>query len=121
MINKMENENVYKSTANRIIETGYKRAEDMYSNWTEYVDELELDSDFNKSDFFKEDGTPVYDTILEHLIRDLGMTKMHMYPEDVIGDDASDEENECYSWMDDLEVADLLEEGIKKYLNSKYK
>ena len=117
----MENNQIYKSTAERIINSGYEKAEDMYSNWAEYVSDIENGTDFLKSVYFNDDGTPVYDTILEHLVCDLGMTKMHQYPEDVIGEDASDEEYECYNWMDDLEVADLMEEGIKKYLDTKYK
>ena len=50
----MENDQIYKSTAERIINSGYEKAEDMYSNWAEYVSDIENGTDFLKSVYFND-------------------------------------------------------------------
>lgn len=70
-----------------------------------------------KKDYYEEDGSPSIFKVAECVEDEFRFTKEHKYPEDVIGEDCSEEEMESYDKMDDLEISKYIELGIKKFVN----
>ena len=100
-------------------------AADLYENWDEYISELDKsmysDEEWEEFSFKNEDGSPSRDVILDQLEMTTNFAKADLYSEDIIGDDVSEEEEDYYNKLTDMEVADLLEEGIELFLDEKYK
>ncbi len=121
----MEQNEIMNSLSARIISTGYDWAEEFYEKWDVFLSKLDkrmyTEEELDQIYFKNEDGSPSYDVILDMLTFGLGFAKADKYSEDIIGDDASEEEENCYNNMTDDEVASLLEKGMKKFLKTKYK
>ena len=121
----MNEDAIMESLSARIILTGYHMAADLYENWDEYISELDKsmysDEEWKEISFKNEDGSPSRDVILDQLAMTINFAKAHHYSEDIIGNDASEEEEDYYDKLTDMEVADLLEEGIELFLDEKHK
>jgi len=110
----------YLSVIEKLEVTGYGRAEDLFENWHDYVVENFCEDNGAKiSDFYDKYGRPKVDIYLEQLTCDLGMTKEHCYPEEVVPS-ASDEELDFYNNMSWEVVADTIEKGIKRFISEHY-
>ena len=111
---------IYTSVVNKLSATGYSRAAELWDEWRQHVVDSWGDEDgFLIDAYFDVNGNPLKEKFIEVLTCDLGMTKEHCYPEDVL-DEASEEEFECYDSMDWMEVADAIEQGVLKYVKEQY-
>ena len=113
--------NILEKMYSTIRQTGYEWAEEVYNNWSEIVEELrESEEDSNESDFIATDSKPNYEAIEEVLWERAIWAKSHQMPEDILGDDYSEEELDSYDLLTDEELADILEVGFKEFLNKMY-
>ena len=121
----MNEDVIMESLSARIRLTGYQMAADLYENWDEYISELDKsmysDEEWEVISFKNEDGSPSRDVILDQLETKINFAKAHQFSENIIGDDASEDEVDYYDKLTDIEVAELLEEGIELFLDEKYK
>ena len=116
----MENRELHLKTGSLISNTTYNRALELFEIWDEYIDEQCAENeDFNRTDWYEDDGTPSIDKIVECVGNEFMWPKMHQYPEDVIGIDCSEEVEECYDLMSDEEIREFVDEGIKRFEKEK--
>jgi len=113
----MRNQKVVNSLIQKISTLGYERCVELFNTWDEYVKDCSESDSFERKDYYEEDGTPSVSKIAESVEDEYRFTKEHMYPEDVIGEDCSEEEQDSYEYMDDLEISNYVDLGIKKFVN----
>jgi hypothetical protein len=112
----MDQYEIYNQTGGLISTTVYNRAVELYNEWDEYVTENFADNDdFDKNDYYEEDSNPSVDKVIEIIGEEFMWPKGHLYPEDVLGDDYTDEEDDCYDRMTDEEIREFVDKGIEQF------
>ena len=112
----MDKYEIYNQTGGLISTTVYNRAVELYNEWDEYVTDNFADKDdFDKNDYYEEDSNPSVDKVIEIIGEEFMWPKMHLYPEDVLGYDYTDEEDDCYDRMTDEEVREFVDKGIEQF------
>lgn len=118
----MKNLVLFNKTGRLISNSVYESAIELLDTWDEYVrDNWQESEDFDRSNFYESDGTPSIDKIVEVIGAVFMWPKMDQYPEDVIGVDCTEEEEECYDKMTDEEIRRFVDEGIRRFEKEKKK
>ena len=105
------NKELFNRTGNLISCNAYNRAHDIYSEW---YDDLK---DYDTDDLvcINEDFSPQVDQITERVWEELIYMKLDCYPENILGDEISEEELDCYYNMTDDDVRKFIDEGLQRF------
>ena len=112
----MKNHKVVDELIQKLSTLGYERCVELFNTWREYVEECRECVDFDKNDYYEEDGSPSISKVAECVEVEFRFTQEHKYPEDVIGIDYSEEEIDAYDNMTDVEISNYIDKGISKFL-----
>ena len=107
------NKELFKRTGNLISCNAYNRAHDIYSEWYDNIKNYDTDDLV----CVYEDFTPQVNQITERVWEEFVYMTINLYPENILGDEYSEEELDCYDEMTDDEIKEFVAKGLERFEN----